>query len=79
MDKSLVGSAETVETVKLLGAISDVILTGTLTMLAYAFLYGMYRLYLHVGKRGDAPRSRVLLILFPVALLLGILTRSLFL
>lgn len=79
MENSPVGSAETVETVKLLGAISNVILTGTLIMLAYAFLYGAYRLYLHVKKRGDAPRGRAHLVIFPLALALGFLAKSFFL
>lgn len=80
MEESPVGSVETVETVQLLGAISNVILTGTLIMLAYGLLYGAYRLYLHLGKRGDAPRGRLhLLILFPLALALGFLAKSLFL
>lgn len=79
MEESPVGSVETVETVQLLGAISNVILTGTLIMLAYGFLYGAYRLYLHLRKRSDAPRGRAHLVIFPVALALGFLAKSFFL
>lgn len=79
MEKPPVGSVETVETLHLLGAISDVILTATLMMLAYGVLYGAYRLYLHLRKRGETPNSRVHLILLPLALVLGYLAKALYL
>ncbi|WP_313054768.1 hypothetical protein [Pseudomonas lopnurensis] len=79
MEEEKAGSVEFIGTKFVLGSFSDMLLTFILGLSFYALLLGTYRTFLHAKRRKYDKKSIVhLIILLPLSLALGNVTKTLF-